>query len=799
MSASIAIGITVSVFSGILHAERENNAEKIRVLTQLSTLRANIEGSVTSIFNLTQGMVHLINHQGDISENQFNSLAKQAIKINHNIRHFGLAPNNIIRWIQPLGGNESAIGLDYLAVPDQRNMVMRAMETRKPQLAGPVKLYQGGNALIYRSPVFIEQKDSNDEYWGVVSVVVSIDGLLKDAGIVSAHNLQIIITGKDAAGRSGEMIFGNPLLTHMNPVFQNISVPGGTWALGAIPANGWSLIHYYNSRYFFIGLVLTFLIAFFFVLLNQRNKKIKQQLVLVSNEIKTREKIEIALKISEEKYKRLIEDMTDVIIRFDTKGKIIYCSPSIEPLTGFTPQELAGSDLRKLITDPEDAITLLEEFKKITKGEKTSPIEFLLLPKNQPAFWVEITGRLAKDINQNPSIHAILRDMRLRKQMENELISAKEDAESANQLKTMFLANMSHEIRTPMNSILGFSELLLMDKNQNEISRKYLDVLHQSAKNLMRLINDILDVSIIDSGQLKLYPKPNNLNTVLINTVQSFEIAIKNKNLEVHTSFENDENDAYYSFDDLRVSQICKNLISNAIKFTEKGSISIGYKTTQEGIEIFVSDTGQGISQHHIPIIFERFRQANPLIHITHGGTGLGLEICRSLTSLMGGNINVHSELGKGSVFTVSLPLKKENHTEDNSEIVTINDPVFTKKTILIAEDDYSNYELLLTYLQNVNLTIIHAINGEEAVRIFKENQSIDLVLMDIKMPIMNGLDACKLIKKIKPEIPVVGQSAFVMHEDKMAAIDAGMVQYLTKPIERSILLDVIKSLIHSP
>ncbi|MDO9512952.1 MAG: ATP-binding protein [Bacteroidales bacterium] len=756
-------------------------------------MRANLEGNITSIFNLTQGMVHLIKFQGDIQQSQFESLSQQAIETNNQIKHFGLAPDNIIRWVYPLKGNEAAIGLDYMQMPEQKSLVLRAMETRGPQLAGPIRLFQGGDALIYRSPVFCKTKNGNDLYWGVVSAVVSIKRLMENSGINYERNLQIIITGKDAAGRSGEPIFGNPLLIHMDPVFQAISVPGGTWAVGAIPANGWSVNHFYDSVYFYSGLLLTLFINSLLFLLLKRNAKIRSQNIALSSEISVRKKAEDALISNEEKYRRLIEDMNDVVIRFDTKGKILYCSPSVEQFSGHQPHLLTGTSLQTLITDPRDGLRLMKEFKKIVQGGKPQPIQFIFLPKNQPAFYAEITGRLVEDLEKNPSIHAILRDIRVRKQMESELVRAKEEAESANSLKTVFLANMSHEIRTPMNSILGFSELLLLDETQSPQSLKYLNILFNSAKNLLRLIDDILDISIIDSGHLKLHPKNHNLNALLDELCSSFEPAVTTKKIKLITSYALPDNESNFYFDDLRLQQIIRNLINNAIKFTNEGSITLGYKILNNELELFVSDTGTGISKHHLDIIFERFRQAEGSNRILQEGTGLGLAISKSLTEIMNGKISVSSTLGKGSTFKITIPLEKTTvpkHPVSKPDKHKTKD--LSNKTILVAEDDPSNFELIETYLANTGIQLIHAVNGAEAVEIHKTHKPLHLILMDIKMPVMDGLEACRIIRQTDKKIPILAQSAYVMHEDKVAAVNAGMQHYITKPINKELFLDII-------
>ncbi len=375
-----------------------------------------------------------------------------------------------------------------------------------------------------------------------------------------------------------------------------------------------------------------------------------------------------------------------------------------------------------------------------------------------------------------------------RSHLEGELINAKERAEESDKLKSAFLANMSHEIRTPMNGILGFAELLKDENISPGNRKKYIEIIDNNGKMLINLIDDIIDFSKIEAGQVKIIKKDFSLNSLLQQVHSSFltENLINNKSkvkLRMRKSLSNDS--CYINSDPNRLRQILTNLVGNAFKFTDDGYIEFGYRIVDSVmIEFYVKDSGIGIAQEKIDQIFNRFIQADSSSTRKYGGSGLGLAISRGFVEILGGKMWAESEEGKGSTFYFTAPYKPVKGAEEE-----INKPTKKKqynwnnKKILIAEDDKFSFKFLEGFLRQTNVNVIHAENGKRAVDLCSEDQEIDLVLMDIQMPEMNGYEATALIKQTKKELPIIAQTANAIIEEREKCFEAGCDDFVTKPV----------------
>jgi PAS domain S-box-containing protein len=495
-------------------------------------------------------------------------------------------------------------------------------------------------------------------------------------------------------------------------------------------------------------------------------------------------KIEEALGESEEKFRSIMENSSDAIFITDIQGKYIYTNLAASELVGFTKSEM----LQKSIADvsPKDRINeYFDIFNSIVhKGRIFTEIEIIrkdrtLVPIDINA--VKIPGSM---------IFASCRDISQRKEFEKEMINAKTRAEESDRLKTAFLHNISHEIRTPMNAIVGFSALLGEPGLDEQSKGTFIETITRSSDHLLAIINDIIEISNIEAGILKIHISEVNLKKLFQSLADQYLPKAAEKGLKIIFEVIPDK-DTIIETDNTKLLQIITNLLNNALKFTSEGQIGIGYTIIDKQIQFFVSDTGMGIPEDQYERIFDRFYQVEHMMARHFEGTGLGLSISRAFVELMGGKIWVESELNKGSVFYFTLPYNP-HIVVASAKPAAKTGIVFSRElTILVAEDNENNLNLLMSYLSNPLLKIIYARNGREAVNICETTQKkIDLVLMDLKMPEMDGYEATVKIKSLFPKLPVIAQTAFVT--DKERAFDCGCSEIITKPFKRTELLEII-------
>lgn len=377
-----------------------------------------------------------------------------------------------------------------------------------------------------------------------------------------------------------------------------------------------------------------------------------------------------------------------------------------------------------------------------------------------------------------------------RQHMEAELRKAKKEAEESDKLKSAFLANMSHEVRTPMNGIMGLAHLLANPEVEGETKQEYVNLILSSGNVLISLLDDIMDVSRIEARQVVASKETFRLNELMkeLHGIFSTELEMMGKKvLELSYNLALEDESSLINTDRVKLRQILVNLLSNALKFTDTGRIEFGYQLqSDQSLLFFVTDTGIGINPEKQKSIFERFVQADDSLSRHFGGSGLGLSICKGFVDLLGGKIWVDSSPNKGAKFYFTIPdVNQSGKTvvEPPSQKLKASDRNWEDKTILIVEDDHINYQLLEVVLKRTGVNLLHAVTGMDAVRFCEEHQNIDLVLMDVQLPEMNGFEAIKLIKQTHPDIPIIVQTANSMNEEKDRADEAGCQGFMTKPI----------------
>ncbi|MBE0424430.1 MAG: PAS domain S-box protein [Lutibacter sp.] len=454
------------------------------------------------------------------------------------------------------------------------------------------------------------------------------------------------------------------------------------------------------------------------------------------------------------------------------------------------------------IIHPDDLEMMEQYFERniITNKEEFNKEYRITRKSDKQTRWVHGLGKLEFDNQGNlKSMIGTIQDISEKRQILNDLIIAKDKAEESDRLKTEFIQNMSHEIRTPMNGILGFSELLENPDLAAEKRKLFIDIIKNSTHQLLHIIDDIMEISVLETKQIKAEENLVCINELLNELFTVFNIKATQKNIELVLKNGLSNEESTILTDKNKLNKVLSNLLENALKFTDEGFVELGYKIDKESepaqLEIYVKDSGIGIKPEKQKLIFDRFSQAEKELSKKVGGLGLGLSIAKENAELLGGKITVVSQLGEGAVFFVSIPYKPVNiistSTLENVKTSEKNE----KHTILIAEDEEVNFMVLETLLEDklkLPCTIIHAKDGLEAVEISKTNPEIGLVLMDIKMPKMDGHEATKRIKEFHPNLPIIAQTAYSSPEEKEKAFLAGCDDFMSKPISK----DVLKSML---
>lgn len=374
-----------------------------------------------------------------------------------------------------------------------------------------------------------------------------------------------------------------------------------------------------------------------------------------------------------------------------------------------------------------------------------------------------------------------------------ELVASKNRAEESDRLKTVFLQNISHEIRTPMNGILGFIDLLNKEDLVEKDKKNYMDIVTKSGHRLLNTINDVIEISKIESGQISLHYSNVNIGEMMADLYDFFKKQADEKGLKFIYNKSFPEKMPLIETDKSLLEKILVNLIRNAVKFTNEGSIEFGHYKEKDQMIFYVNDTGCGIPAERHEAVLERFVQSDLNVTRAHEGSGLGLAIAKAYVELLGGKIKLESEENKGSKFYFNIPYItiKQKDVASTSEKASLRE-LNKKITILIAEDDEFSFMYLERILKSDNITIIHAGNGVEAVDIMKSNPQITMILMDIKMPLMNGLVATQHIRELNPDVPVIAQTAYAFKEDKDEIFESGCNDFITKPIDRNELIRLI-------
>ena len=512
---------------------------------------------------------------------------------------------------------------------------------------------------------------------------------------------------------------------------------------------------------------------------------------------------EIALEESRLMLRKIIDTIPVRVFWKDLKSRYMGCNLAFARDAGFDdPDKLVGLDDYQMgwidqadLYRKDDAEVMRTGIPKIGYEEpQTTP--------DGETLWLQ-TSKLPLTYTNNDIIGmlGIYENITERKKMEDELIVARDRARESDRLKTAFLNNLSHEIRTPLNAIVGFSEIINKPGINSEELQYYTDIILQSSSQLLAIIDDIFDIAAIEAGQVRVVMKETNVYQLLLLVYKHYIREVSGKDIELVCNYDLPESDLVIITDETKLTQILMNLTGNALKFTRSGKIEFGCTRRNGELLFFVKDTGIGIPAEMHEIIFERFRKVNLDSTGEFSGSGLGLFIVRSYVELLGGRIWLESSPGSGSRFFFTIPCKPADKKSEMENSMQADESVFLKnerKTILVAEDNYMNFLLIKEYLSEYPMEIIHAINGLEAVEQCRKRADIDMVLMDIKMPVMDGFEATGKIRTFMPGLPVIALTAYAQSGDREKVKKHGCTDYLSKPFERKKLLVLLNKYLYN-
>jgi PAS domain S-box-containing protein len=520
------------------------------------------------------------------------------------------------------------------------------------------------------------------------------------------------------------------------------------------------------------------------------------------------------------RFNEMMANIKLLSVMLDADGNIIFCNNYFQDLTGYSADEILGKNWFAIFLPESILSNAKTTFQSIMCGATlannleneilTKQGEVRLILWNNTVLYDANRKRIGaanigEDITQRKLDERLLKEKNEEIEAQNEeylqlneeLLKAKEKAEESDRLKTAFLQNMSHEIRTPMNAIMGFSDLLILNSNDKAKLEKFLGIINQRCSDLLEIINDILDIAKIESGQVNINLEEFNLRD-LFQELSVFFSEYQKRIKKEHLTFTVRAEEACYKqiiTDKIKLKQIFINLINNAFKFTDSGKIEVGCTSTDnDNLLFYVADTGIGIPLEKQKLVFERFIQLKESSRMNLGGTGLGLSIVKGLLELLHGVITLTSEPGKGSTFTFKLPYGKV--TSSHPQVSVTEDVSYknlVNKTILIVEDDFFNMEYIKEILLDRGIHIMEAANGKEAIEI-ASSKPLDAVLMDIRLPDMNGYEVIKKITKYNPELIIIAQTAYASSDEKRKAKGAGCKDYISKPIKKDQLLSMLNS-----
>ncbi|HZY24538.1 MAG TPA: ATP-binding protein [Bacteroidales bacterium] len=826
----LTIPIVIASFSYLFYSGYKDVTNKTlnEFNVQQFTLARQASRGIESFFIYYQReltFLSKIKYVSDLNEQGKNLLADFFNSHSDQIEAITLVDSKgILLYTYPL--NPNAIGRN---ISDQQH-IKTIIETHKPTVSDVFTSLQGFKAIAYHVPIIID-----NDYKGSIAILIPIEKLGKRfveniktgengyGWMISESGIELFNPSIKETGKNVKEIFRDApsVLDLLNKTSIDSSGTATCYlktgenrnnsdskllaAFYRVPLGNtfWTILiftperevyakltSFRNRMYLLIALIIIVISTYFYLTLKASN---------VLKEEKKRKAIEKTLIESEKRFRVMFELSPAGIILIDEKGKVIEVNTAFCDAIGYSRKEIIGNTIN-LFAKPGRDNDIENNIAKILSG-KTLIHEAENIKKDGTTCIVALYETMIILPDGTSGILTVSNDITEKKQIQTELIKAKEKAEESDKLKSAFLANMSHELRTPLNAIIGFSSLMI-ESGPDKDTLPYSQIILKSGKHLLTLVEDIFDITMIESGQIKI--KYENVEIIsLLEEVYDIIFGERLKEelsaVKLNLNLDKSPNRKYVVTDPVKLKQVLMNLLRNSLKFTPAGFIEFGFSESREEdlnyLKFYVKDTGIGIDKSHHDFIFNIFRQIDDTHTRKSGGMGIGLSIAKKTVEKLGGKIWLESEPGKGSTFYFTIPDSENRNKNLNlpEKNVTIMEKNYAGKTILIAEDEQSNFDFLKILFNRMNIIVLWAKDGNEAVSLCENDSSIDLVLMDIKMPFLNGFEATRLIKIKRPALPIIAQTAYAMSADKEESINAGCDGYLAKPLKISQIKEVLE------
>ncbi|MBL8111759.1 MAG: response regulator [Acidobacteria bacterium] len=761
---------------------QERRREETRALAQDRATAIGIQLNQTvSVLYALEALVRQA--KGDTTG--LDAIAEGLLSRFRGLRTLELQPGGVITFVHPREGNENAFGKNVLTDPQNGALASFAIHAGRVVLTDPIELFQGGQGVVARWAIHLPSPDGGRVFWGFAAATIRLKDVLDESGLfeLEKSGYAFTLTKSEGTGRPGVAIAGSASAPPKDPVLVVVELPDGVWDLRVAPKGGWG-----NPLVFVAGLVLALLLA----------SLAGYAALAAGNTARARESAESAnaalaslaaeLAESERRFRGIFDTMPDGYLRAGLTGEIQVVNPAAARILGYADaKELVGRDMARDVYEKAEDREALRSL--LTGTGRVEGYELRFRRKDGSLVWIEDNAQLVRAKDGTPvAVEGSIRDITERKAAAAELERAREIADAANRAKSAFLATMSHEIRTPLNAIINMAELTL-EGDLAPRKKQYVSTIVSSGRSLLALINDILDFSKIEAEKLELEEAPFSLRDLLEEVTEIFRAKVVEKHVELIVLCDAAIPAAFLG-DALRLKQVLINLVGNAFKFTEKGEVSLRVRPSGERLRFSVSDTGIGIPRDQQAKLFSAFTQADSSTTRRYGGTGLGLAISKRLTGMMGGELVLESEEGKGTTFSFEIALPAVEGAPARTRDLPGR---FRSSRALVVEDNATSLELVTSILDGFGMRSVAAASGERALELLS-NERCDVVLLDWVLPGMNGLETARRIKESPAgrHLPVVVMSSYAGAREQAEARALGVEVFLPKPLTPSTLFDAL-------